>query len=96
MHQSRIARGYRYNPAISALNQAILTFVDNIESKIKISIIDSYSSIKPRLGFNEDNEVACLDHYNCRVNYGSNTASAMVWTPGGKAVFDAILHAMTG
>lgn len=91
-------RYYRRNPAIAAANKHILNSLLHPKTKAsslspRLAIVDMYSIIKPRLGFDEDAEIACAAHYVCRVTW--NRDSATIWTLGGKAVFDAIMHALS-
>lgn len=90
-------RGYRNNPAIEAGIELVL---DSLASyritqshNVKLTIVDGHSMIKSRLGFNENNEVVCNNHFICRVDDWDQKLSTIV-TPGGKATFDAIVHAM--
>ena len=45
------------------------------------------------MGFSEDSEVACLSHFMCQVEPWSRLGM-IIFTPGGKAIFDAVLHAL--
>jgi hypothetical protein len=63
-------------------------------------VIDTYNIVRPRLIFNEDNEVNCLNHYSCRVSapassrYAEGRANVMLHTPGGAAVVKSIINAL--
>ncbi len=35
-------------------------------NNMKISVIDSFSIIAPRLGFSDEQEVVCTNHFICR------------------------------
>ena len=93
-------RSYRFNPAFAAANSLILKFLFKLrsleqhsQSPIKLTIIDAFSMIKPRLAFNEDAEVACLSHFMCRIVW-DNKDTSTVFTLGGKAMMDAVIHAI--
>lgn len=93
-------RHYRHNPSIAAANKHVLSILLHPKTKQpsslspppQLAIVDVYSIIKPRLGFDEDAEIACAAHYVCRVTWDRD--SATIWTLGGKAAFDAIMHAL--
>jgi hypothetical protein len=91
-------RSYRFNPAYAAANAHIIDFAVKLKadpkytSPVQLSIIDAFSMIKPRLLFDEDGEVACLSHFMCRIAWDKN--SSTIFTMGGKAVFDSLLHAI--
>lgn len=102
---TRDVRGYRHSPSIAAANQRILEFAFALMSRPSpslpstphnvrptLTIVDFFSIVKPRLGLNLDAELACCDHLFCRVEW--DKAGATVFTPGGKATFDAALHAL--
>ena len=96
-NECQASLAYRNNPAINALNEYYLNQLLNItlNSQIKLSIIDSYNIIKPRLIFSDDYETACNDHYLCRVGLGPpNDTTITIHTPGGDAVVEAILLAI--
>ena len=64
-------KGYRNNPCIEEAIEFVLLELDRVihycfKQKIKITIIDAHTMIKSRLGFNEDNEVVCNNHYITR------------------------------
>jgi len=105
-------RGHRVSGQISASIQyfikSILSFQNEIQ--IKLSIIDAYSIIMPRILLNDDNEVACLNHFICRVSSSYNinkvqdfglspsTVSVAIvktiFSPGGSAILRSILAAI--
>jgi len=129
-------RGHRSNAVIKALNtmyvrSILASYASYPEAKerIRLTIIDAFNIVAPRLLFNEDNEVTCLNHFLCRVNpyasshtnrshhirhgthhhiaskvdhYKENSRSRrlegdqqqMVYTPGGAAVLQTMLHVM--
>jgi hypothetical protein len=101
-------RSYRLNAAISAGNDFYLRYLLKIiqdaaaagSSAIRVSVIDTYNIVRPRLIFNEDNEVNCLNHYSCRVSapassrYAEGRANVMLHTPGGAAVVKSIINAL--
>jgi len=82
-------RSYRNNANIAAANEFALQRLIRGQSApgIKLTIIDAFSMIKSRLGFNEDAEVDCENFYVCRVG------NSIVYTPGGLAVLDSLIHA---
>ena len=88
-------RGFRNNDAIAALNEFYMDgiFSANIKSDLKVSMIDVYGIIKPRLMFNEGAEVACLNHFECRAKELDRNLS-IVFTPGGRAVYETILMSL--
>ena len=64
---------------------------------VKLSIVDAYSIIKPRLVLNEDSEVICLSHYLCRIRSllpRDNDEVIMLQSPAGAAVVQTIIHAL--
>lgn len=88
--------GYRHNPAIAAINELALGQLTAMHSsnKVKVSVIDAFSIIRPRLLFNEKAEVVCTVHYLCGMTLNETEAHA-VHTPGGNAVLQMLLVAMT-
>jgi hypothetical protein len=102
-------RSYRLNAAIAAGNDFYLRYLlrvireataAGLTSAPRVSVIDTFSIIRPRLIFNEDNEVNCLNHYSCRVSapassrYAEGHANVMLHTPGGAAVVKSIINAL--
>lgn len=92
-------RFWRFNPAIAAANTRVLQFAHdlmiraiNSTASVKLKIIDFFSIIKPRLGLQESSEVTCLSHFIGRVQWDKTIST--VFTPGGKASFDALLDAL--
>jgi hypothetical protein len=102
-------RSYRFNSAIAALNSFYRNHLFRIAQDERsrrpghprLAIVDSFSIIRPRLVFNEDSEVACLNHYTCRSNspihrtYGDRYDSILVQTPGGTAAVKSVLNALS-
>ena len=88
-------RGFRNNDAIAALNEFYMDgiFSANIKSDLKVSMIDVYGIIKPRLMFNEGAEVACLNHFECRA-YERDGSLKILYAPGGRAVFETLLMSL--
>lgn len=68
---------------------------DRVPSSIRLSIIDTYAIIHPRLLFNELGETACLNHFTCRVHINPLGKSVLVQSPGGTAVVKSILTALS-
>jgi len=91
-------RGFRNNPQIATSAEFILDSLLNLNStlqlKIRVSIVDAFSIVKPRLMLDEDNEIICMSHYVCRVNMPDGTQE-MVYTPAGSAVLQSILLAIS-
>jgi hypothetical protein len=89
-------RYFRTNAAIAAFTTKLLDGVlrnsSRMTSNIRISIIDFFGIVRPRLMLYEDNEVICQNHFVCSIMW--NAASSIVYTPGGKAVTDALIHAI--
>ena len=93
--QCDLHRGFRNNDAIAALNEFYMDgiFSANIKSDLKVSMIDVYGIIKPRLMFNEGAEVACLNHFNC-CGYEKDGSLNVLYAPGGRAVFETLLMSL--
>jgi hypothetical protein len=91
-------RGYRINPAINALNRHLVTNILRLSqlrnTQIQLSVVDAYHIVHPRLIFNEQSEVACLNHFTCRVTDSKKT-NVLAQTPGGTAVVKSILNALS-
>jgi len=93
-------RNYRTNSAISAVNQYFIQSIFEQRAErplVKLSIVDAYSIIKPRLVLNEDSEVICLSHYLCRIRSllpRDNDEVIMLQSPAGAAVVQTIIHAL--
>lgn len=87
-------QNFKNNAAISASNQFFTEKIKNLPPSphIRISIVDAYSIIKPRLIFRYENEVVCANHFLCRMTFDGKLA--MVQTPGGKAVLESIVRAL--
>jgi hypothetical protein len=102
-------RSFRFNSAIAALNtfyrEHLFRIAEDERSRRpghpRLAIVDSFNIIRPRLAFNEDSEVACLNHYTCRSNspihrtYGDRYDSILVQTPGGTAAVKSVLNALS-
>lgn len=95
-------RVYRHNPAIAAANHHILDFAERLVARHPpsssggklLTVIDFFSMVKPRLFFSEDAETACTNHYVCRVVW--SLPGATIFTPGGMALFQALVQALAG
>ena len=89
-------RGFRNNANIAAANEYVLQRLLRGTSKpgIKLTIVDAFSMISSRLMFNEDVEFECDNNFVCRVDdWGRD--SNIIFTPGGQAVFDSLIHAVS-
>jgi len=89
-------RGFRNNANIAAANEYVLQRLLRGTSKpgIKLTIVDAFSMISSRLMFNEDVEFECDNNFVCRVDdWGRD--SNIIFTPGGQAVFDSLIHAIS-
>ena len=89
-------RKYSRNSIISALNQNNLNIMikSKVHSNIKLSIIDSFSIMKPRLVFNEYMEVTTTLHYLATLKeYGINS-NGIVHTVAGDAELESLLLAL--
>ena len=90
-------RGYRTNPALSALNEyylkQLLTRNKNNKEpyKIKLSIVDANQIIFPRLFLREDEEIVCKNHYMCRQQ---GNKEVLYVTAAGMILMDAIKAAI--
>eukprot|EP01041_Mallomonas_annulata_P008943 gene8943-18502_t len=63
------------------------TTTDNKEANhIRLSVIDAYSIIYPRIIYDENNEIINLNHYSSR-----NDGQRPMYTPGGAAVLQSML-----
>lgn len=89
-------RGHNNNAASAALNRYFIEELLNIKRRyphsLKLSIVDAYSIIKPRLVLSNDNEVTCSTHYLCREDYKGQLR--VITTPAGYAVLEAIFAAI--
>eukprot|EP01041_Mallomonas_annulata_P007022 gene7022-14287_t len=56
---------------------------------IGLTVIDVFSIIHPRLIYDENNEVICLNHFSCRYS-----DQPLAHSPGGAAVVQSILNVM--
>ena len=97
-------RGYRWNPVIAAVNKHLIDAATALMRRLSrssvaaatnanLTIIDTYSIIHPRLAFDDGAEAACVNHFLCRVNW--DKTGSTIFSPGGKAVFDATLQALS-
>lgn len=66
-----------------------------VTSGIRLSIIDTFSIIHPRLLFNELGETACVNHFTCRVHINPVGNTVLIQSPGGTAVVKSILTALS-
>ena len=87
-------RGMSNNGAISALNRhtikELLELKRQFKDSVKLSIIDAYSIIKPRILLDNFNEVTCSFHYLCREKLNGKYQN--IATIGGIAVVEALLR----
>lgn len=77
----------RNNKSIAAANNIMLVkLLKNLEiyATRRLTILDAFGIIMPRLAFRESVETVCLMHYGCTLKDGNFTL-----TPGGAAVLDA-------
>eukprot|EP01041_Mallomonas_annulata_P007370 gene7370-15051_t len=96
-----IIRGQRYNANIRAMNEYFLRGIvssyanatsthtsttNKKKNNIRLSVIDAYSIIYPRIIYDENNELICSNHYSCRED-----GQRPRYTPGGAAVLQSIL-----
>jgi len=90
------ARGGRNNAIIRILNSHYTTFIAETKwrSDLKVSIIDAFSVIAPRLILPQHEEIICNCHYICGIINRKN-ALELFHTPGGDAVLQLILHALS-
>ena len=67
-----------------------------LKAGFRFSIVNAFEAINARLIFLEDNEVICTNHYVCLVSLDPDKEGNrdLVLSPGGEAVFEAILHAV--
>ncbi len=74
--------GFRNNPSIAAVNQFYLNNLMRVSanSHIKLSVVDAYAIIKPRLLLSEDAEAVCKNHFLCRLD-----SLSILTTKGGMA-----------
>ena len=89
-------RGFRNNYNFAAYNEILihqLLLLPTV-SHIKFTIIDSYNIVNQRLIFNEQFEAICGQHFLCRV-LESNGNISVVITPGGDAVVETLLIALS-
>jgi hypothetical protein len=92
-------RSFRNNPAVEALNQHLMSNVLRMSqiknTRIRLSVIDAFSIVRPRLIFNEHGEIACLNHFTCRVTNKIDNSTQIVQSPGGTAVVKSILNVLS-
>eukprot|EP01032_Pedospumella_encystans_P015922 gene15922-18186_t len=62
---------------------------------IRLSIIDTYGIVYPRLLFNELGEIPCLNHYTCRVFIVPSNKTVLIQSPAGAAIVRSILTALS-
>jgi hypothetical protein len=85
-------QSYRSNTAIAAWNMYAIEAIRNISRKskrMKVSLVDAFSILKPRLIFDQNFEVVCINHYLCRHERMRNLAITL----GGSAVLEALIDA---
>jgi hypothetical protein len=89
-------RCFRTNTAVAALNIYILQRLLNVtvHPGMKLSIVDAYSIIIPRIMLNENIETTCSNHFSCAVE-GRHRRTHMVYSPSGMAIFQSLLHALS-
>lgn len=103
--QCNHSRGSRNNAAIAAANTFLARALSSMVTpqSIRVSFIDAFSVIKPRLALDEAEEVACLNHFLCRLadplfatQHGIHPPSRpfILFTPGVHALLSLVLHAM--
>jgi hypothetical protein len=89
-------RGFRTSVGLQALNEFYLSSL--LKMKMlptkRLTIVDAFSIIQPRLGLSYNYESACDDHYSCIVQ-GYQGLYEMTYTPGGLATSQALLHALS-
>eukprot|EP01041_Mallomonas_annulata_P004844 gene4844-9648_t len=59
---------------------------ETITNNIRLSVIDAYSILHPRIIYDENNELIFLNHFSCRYD-----GQRPVYTPGGAAVLQSML-----
>jgi hypothetical protein len=90
-------RRYRTNSAIAALNDYYLQGLIRVKvhpSK-KLSIVDAFSIVAPRMLMNGNFDVSCGNHFNCAVGDEHGAETQMIYGPSGTAVLQAVLHALS-
>ena len=89
--QCRNKRGFRTNANLRALNEFYLQNLLSIKplDGIRLSVVDVFNIIYPRIFLRELEEVICNNHFICRELLG-----ALYVTPGGMAAIGAIEHAV--
>lgn len=86
-------QNFKNNAAIAASNHHFLKSLDNLwkrnnSRRVKLSVVDAFSIIKPRLIFRFENEVLRSNHFLCRLSIDGKMT--MVKTPGGSAVLETL------
>eukprot|EP01041_Mallomonas_annulata_P003443 gene3443-6845_t len=61
-----------------------------IRNRVGLSVIDAFSVVHPRLIYDENNEVVCLNHFSGKYYVGN-----VMNTPGGAAIVQCVLSTMT-
>ena len=99
--QSLKGGGFRNPDTLSALNEYYLQeFLKlNIKSNVKLSYIDAYQIIKPRLLLDEKVELVCNGHFLCRINrnqwyWWPKDFKEVLQTPGGNVLLNAVMNAL--
>ena len=90
-------RGSRNNAVIRILNSHYTTVIAEMKWRkdLKVSIIDAFSVVAPRLIFPQHEEIVCNCHYLCSVYNNRKGFLELFHTPGGDAVVQLILHALS-
>lgn len=93
--------GFRNPESVSALNEFyIQEFLKlNIKSNVKLSFVDAYQIMKPRLLLDEDVEFVCNGHFLCRINrkqwyWWPSNFKEVLQTPAGNALLNAVMNAL--
>jgi hypothetical protein len=89
-------RCFRTNTAIAAMNTHILQHLLNatLQPGMKLSVVDAYSIVSPRIMMNENVEIGCANHFSCAVQ-GQQRRTYMIHGRSGMAVLQALLHALS-
>jgi hypothetical protein len=88
-------RRYRTNSAIAALNEYYVRTLTkiNVHPSKKLSIVDAFSVIFPRMLLNGNFDISCGNHFNCAV--AAEHGTEMIFGASGTAVLQDVLHALT-
>jgi hypothetical protein len=93
-------RGFRTNSAIAALNSYYIDEYTkiNVHPSKKLSIVDAFSIIQPRILMNENTETGCINHFACLVFVDENQPTQrteLIYGQSGLAMVQAIMHALS-